>query len=71
MSDSDSSDDNEFPQIQELINEQYIAEDKKEIWWSHPVSPSNKRTLSCNILWQEVEPSQVLKEYIKLLLLLL
>lgn len=46
----ESLDDNEFSQTEESMNEQYISKDKKEIRYSHPVSLSTRRTLSCNIL---------------------
>lgn len=35
------------------MSERFISKDKKEIWCSHPVSPSTRRTLSGSILWQE------------------
>lgn len=48
----ESSDDpilDEFSQILDSMNEQYISKNKKEIWCSQWVSHS-VRTLSCNVL---------------------
>lgn len=59
-----SSDDNildEFPQTQELMSEQYVSKNKKEIRHSHSVSPLTGKNSSCNILQHEPIPSSYAK----------
>lgn len=47
----------EFPQTQELMSEQYVSKNKKEIRHSYSVSHLTGKNSSCNILQQEPTPS--------------
>lgn len=56
----ESSNDNVFSQNKNQVSNTF-QRTKQKIWHLHLVSPSIRKTLSCNILWQEYEASHSVK----------